>query len=363
MAGNTFGTNFKVTTFGESHGIGLGCIIDGCPAGLEINEEIIQRALDRRKPGANGTDGKLNVAVTARKEPDKVEILSGLFEGKTTGTAIALEIRNTSQHSADYGNLATTFRPGHADFTYDAKYGNRDYRGGGRSSGRETAARVAAGAVAQEFLRTKGIKITAYTIRAAGIAAQKRNFDEIEQNALRAPDNEAAEKMQARIEEIRKNGDSTGGIIECVVKGCPVGLGEPVFDKLDAELAKAMLSIGAVKGFEIGDGFAAADSFGSTNNDCMHVENGNPAFDTNHAGGILGGISTGKEIIFRIAVKPVPSIFKPQETITKNADGTFENTTLEIKGRHDICLCPRIVPVVEAMTALVLADAWLEGRF
>ncbi|MCR4952777.1 MAG: chorismate synthase [Treponema sp.] len=358
MAGNTFGTNFKVTTFGESHGIGLGCIIDGCPAGLEINEEIIQRALDRRKPGAS-INGKLNAAVTARKEPDEVEILSGLFEGKTTGTAIALEIRNTSQHSADYGNLATTFRPGHADFTYDAKYGNRDYRGGGRSSGRETAARVAAGAVAAEFLRTKGIKITAYTIRAAGIDAQKRNFDEIEQNALRAPDNEAAEKMQARIEEIRKNGDSTGGIIECVVKGCPVGLGEPVFDKLDAELAKAMLSIGAVKGFEIGDGFAAADSFGSTNNDCMHVENGNPAFDTNHAGGILGGISNGNDIIFRIAVKPVPSIFKPQETITKNADGTFQNTTLEIKGRHDICLCPRIVPVVEAMTALVLADFYL----
>ena len=358
MAGNTFGKNFKVTTFGESHGIGLGCIIDGCPAGLEINEEIIQRALDRRKPGAS-INGKLNAAVTARKEPDEVEILSGIFEGKTIGTSISLLIRNTSQHSSDYGNLSTTFRPGHADFTYDAKYGIRDYRGGGRSSGRETAARVAAGAVAAEFLRQKGISITAYTIRAAGIDAQKRNFNEIEQNALRAPDNEAAEKMQARIEEIRANGDSTGGIVECLVKGCPAGLGEPVFDKLDAELAKAMLSIGAVKGFEIGDGFAAADSFGSTNNDCMHSQDGKPVFDTNHAGGILGGISNGNDIIFRVAIKPVPSIFKPQETVTKKADGTFENTTLEIKGRHDICLCPRIVPVVEAMTALVLADFYL----
>lgn len=359
MAGNTFGTNFKVTTFGESHGEGLGCIIDGCPAGLQIEKKIIQNALDRRKPGAS-INGKLNAAVTARKEADEVEILSGIFEGKTTGTPIALEIRNTSQHSSDYGNLATTFRPGHADFTYDAKYkGNRDYRGGGRSSGRETAARVAAGAVAAEFLRQKGIYITAYTIRAAGIDAQKRNFDEIEQNALRAPDNQAAEKMQARIEEIRADGDSTGGIIECLVKGCPVGLGEPVFDKLDAELAKAMLSIGAVKGFEIGDGFAAADSFGSTNNDTMHVQNGQPFFDTNHSGGILGGISNGNDIIFRVAVKPVPSIFKPQQTVTKNSDGTYQNTTLEIKGRHDICLCPRIVPVVEAMTALVLADFYL----
>jgi len=356
MAGNTFGNSFRVTTFGESHGTALGCIIDGCPAGLELNKDIIQKALDRRKPGAS-INGKLNAAVTARKEADEVEILSGIFEGKSTGTPIALEIRNTSQHSSDYGNLATTFRPGHADYTYDVKYeGNRDYRGGGRSSGRETAARVAAGAIAAEFLRSKGITITAYTIRAAGIDAEKRNLQEIEQNALRAPDNQAAEKMQARIEEIRSQGDSTGGIVECLVKGCPVGLGEPVFDKLDAELAKAMLSIGAVKGFEIGDGFAAADSYGSQNNDCMHSENGKAIFDTNHAGGILGGISNGNDIIFRIAIKPVPSIFKPQQTITKKADGSFESTSLEIKGRHDICLCPRIVPVVEAMTALVLAD-------
>lgn len=359
MAGNTFGKQFRVTTFGESHGEGLGCIIDGCPAGLELSAEIIQKALDRRRPGA-GSDGKLNAAVTARKEPDKVEILSGLFEGKTTGTPISLLIKNTSQHSSDYNNLATTFRPGHADFTYDIKYnGNRDYRGGGRSSGRETAARVAAGAVAQEFLRQKGIFITAYTIRAAGIPAEQRKLLEIEQNPLRAPDNKAAEKMQKKIEELRTAGESAGGVIECIVKGCPAGLGEPVFDKLDAELAKAMLSIGAVKGFEIGDGFAAAESFGSTNNDLMHSEDGRPVFDTNHCGGVLGGISSGNDIVFRIAIKPVPSIFKSQQTVTKKADGTYETTKLKIEGRHDVCLCPRIVPVTEAMTALVLADFYL----
>ena len=360
--GNTFGTNFSVTTFGESHGVALGCVIDGCPAGIELSEEIIQKALNRRRPGVS-PDGKLNASVTARTEADEVEILSGVFEGRTTGTPIALEVRNTSQHSKDYGNLDLTFRPGHADYTYDVKYGgNRDYRGGGRSSGRETLARVAGGAVAAQILAQKGIKITAYTIRAAGISAEKRDFSQIEQNALRAPDNEAAEKMNARIEEIRASGDSAGGIIECVVQGCPVGLGEPAFDKLDANLAKAMLSIGAVKGFEIGDGFAAADSFGSTNNDCMHAENGQPVFDSNHAGGVLGGLSSGADIILRVAVKPVPSIFKPQQTVRRTGDfgddgkAQYETTELQIKGRHDICLCPRIVPVVEAMTALVLAD-------
>jgi len=361
MPGNSFGNNFRVTTFGESHGEALGCIVDGCPAGLEISKEFIQKALDRRRPGAKNPDGKLNASVTARSEADAVEILSGVFEGKATGTPIALVIRNTSQHSSDYGNLVNTFRPGHADFTYDAKYGFRDYRGGGRSSGRETAARVAAGAVAAQLLQTQGIKITAYTIKAAGVSAEKRDFSQIEQNALRAPDNEAAEKMNAAIEEIRKNGDSTGGIIECVVEGCPAGLGEPVFDKLDADLAKAMFSIGAVKGFEIGDGFAVCDSLGSVNNDASHSENGKVVFDTNHAGGILGGISNGNTIVFRVAIKPVPSIFQKQNTIKKE-NGEYESAELEIKGRHDICLCPRIVPVVEAMTAIVLADALISQR-
>ena len=360
--GSSFGESFTVTSFGESHGIALGCIIDGCPAGIELNADIIQAALNRRRPGASVT-GSFNAAVTARKEDDKVEILSGVFEGKTTGTPIALEVRNTSQHSQDYGNLAHTFRPGHADYTYDIKYeGNRDYRGGGRSSGRETLARVAAGAVANQLLKQQDIKITAYTIKAAGISAEKRDFSQIEQNNLRAPDNEAAEKMKARIEELRACGDSAGGIIECLVDGCPVGLGEPVFDKLDAELAKAMLSIGAVKGFEIGDGFAAADSLGSENNDNMHCVDGKPVFDTNHSGGVLGGISNGNQIIFRVAVKPVPSIFKSQKTVERLADGSYKDTELEIKGRHDVCLCPRIVPVVEAMTALVLADMLLRNQ-
>lgn len=361
MSGNTFGTIFKVTTFGESHGAALGCIVDGCPAGLPISREEIQTALNRRRPGA-GDDGKLNPAVTARKEADEVEILSGVFEGKATGTPISLLIRNTSQHSADYSNIASSYRPGHADFTYDAKYGFRDYRGGGRSSGRETAARVAAGAVAAAYLKTEGIKVTAYTIKAAGVEASLRDLSQIEQNKMRAPDNAAAEKMSAAVEEFRKRGDSAGGIIECIVENCPAGLGEPVFDKLDAELAKAMLSIGAVKGIEFGDGFAAADSCGSVNNDAMHADSeGNVVFDENHAGGILGGISSGNTIIFRIAVKPVPSIFQPQQTVKKE-NGKLVSSELQIQGRHDVCLCPRIVPVVEAMTQLVLADMLLRNK-
>lgn len=353
--GNTFGHNFRVTTFGESHGEGLGCVIDGCPAGIEISKEVIQSALNRRKPGAS-SNGKFNAAVTARKEADEVEILSGVFEGKTTGTPIALLVRNTSQHSKDYDNLRNTFRPGHADFTYDIKYdGNRDYRGGGRSSGRETLSRVAAGSIANEILKKRGIKIIAYTIRAAGIPVEKKDLSQIEGNALRAPDNEAAKKMSEKIEKLRADGESAGGIIECVVDGCPAGVGNPVFDKLDAELAKAMLSIGAIKGIEFGDGFECADSFGSVNNDQMHAENGKPVFDSNHCGGILGGISNGNQIVFRVAVKPVPSIFKKQNTVCKE-NGVYKSTELQIEGRHDVCLCPRIVPVVEAMTALVLVD-------
>ncbi len=352
MAGNTFGTNFKVTTFGESHGEALGCIVDGCPAGIVMDTDFLQQQMDRRKPGAK------SVAVTSRNEADQAQILSGVFEGKTTGTPIAIMIRNTNQHSTDYGNIKDTFRPGHADFTFFEKYGFRDYRGGGRSSGRETAARVAAGAVAQMFLRESGIKITAYTKRAAGVSCSKVDFSEIEQNPLRAPDSAAAELMQEKIREARANGDSVGGIIECVVQGVPAGLGEPVFGKTDALLAQAMLSIGAVKGIEFGSGFGAADSYGSQNNDPMHIQDGKPVFDTNCAGGILGGITRGDDIVFRIAVKPVPSIFREQHTLNTS----LEECGITIQGRHDVCLCPRIVPVAEAMTAIVLADLMLQNR-
>ena len=360
MSGNTFGSIFKITTFGESHGTALGVTIDGLPAGLEIDPQKIQTALDRRKPGAS-INGIKSASVTSRSEPDTAEILSGVFEGKATGTPLSIVIRNTSQHSQDYGNLVNTFRPGHADFTYDAKYGIRDYRGGGRSSGRETCARVAAGAVAQMILDHYGIKVTAYTTRACGISIENTNLEEIEQNSMRAPDNQAALKMEEKITELRKNGESAGGVIECIAQGVPAGLGEPVFDKLDAELAKAMLSIGAVKGIEFGSGFDAADDVGSHNNDRMHAENSKPVYDSNNAGGILGGISNGQEIKFRVAVKPVPSIFTPQTTVCRNGEA-YSDAELQIKGRHDVCLCPRIVPVVEAMTSIVLADMLLRNR-
>lgn len=360
MSNNTFGTNFTVTTFGESHGNALGCIVDGCPSQLNIDIQKIQAALDRRRPGNHNQGEKSNACVTERKEADQVEILSGVKDGLSLGTPIAMMIRNTSQHSKDYGNLEYTYRPGHADYTFDQKFGFRDFRGGGRSSGRETAARVAAGAIAQVITENAGIKITAYTIKAGGVEATKRNLDEIEQNPLRAPDNEAAKVMQERIEELRSQGDSAGAIIECVVSGVPAGLGNPVFDKLDAMLAHAMLSIGAVKGIEFGSGFDAADMTGSMNNDPMRAsENGyGVEFTSNNAGGILGGISNGNDIVFRIAVKPVPSIFQSQQTVMKTENG-YENVDLEIKGRHDVCLAPRIVPVVEAMTAITIADAIL----
>lgn len=363
MAGNTIGTIFKVTTFGESHGTALGCIIDGIPAGIKIDTDKIQAALDRRKPGQS-FGGKNNASVTARKEDDKAEILSGIFEGTSEGTPVAIIIRNTSQHSKDYSNLASTFRPGHADFTYFEKYGFRDYRGGGRSSGRETAARVAAGEIARQVLKAfcPDLRITAYTERAAGISIGKVNFDDIEENSLRAADCDAAELMNNKIEQIRKNGDSAGGIIACSVTGIPAGLGEPVFSKLDGEISRAVMSIGAVKGIEFGAGFAAADSTGSENNDSMRsTENGKSVrFETNNSGGILGGISNGNEIFFRIAVKPVPSIFKSQQTVSFSG-GVFEDSDLLIEGRHDVCLCPRIVPVIEAMTSIVLADFYLQA--
>ncbi|MBQ7159522.1 MAG: chorismate synthase [Treponema sp.] len=365
MAQNTIGTIFKVTTFGESHGAGLGCVIDGCPAGIPIDLDAVQADLDRRKPGATFA-GKNNAAVTARKEADHAEVLSGIFEGKSEGTPIAIVIRNTSQHSKDYGNLANTFRPGHADFGYFAKYGFRDYRGGGRSSGRETAARVAAGAIAKQVLKAilgDNVTITAYTERAAGISIEKIDFSEIEQNSLRAADNAAAEKMAAKIEEARMNKDSVGGIVACRVSGIPAGLGEPVFGKLDAELARAILSVGAVKGIEFGAGFSAADSTGSKNNDPMRIAaDGSVRFESNNAGGIIGGISNGADIFFRVAVKPVPSIFREQKTISAQGDGSYTDSDLVIEGRHDVCLCPRIVPVIEAMAAITLADLLLQNR-
>ena len=359
MGGSSFGSIFTITTFGESHGPALGVIVDGSPAGIPLEQAQIQKALNRRRPGCH--EGTLNAAVTARTEADECEILSGVFEGKTTGTSIAILIRNTSQHSKDYENLRNTFRPGHADYTYALKYGNRDFRGGGRSSGRETAARVAAGEIAHALLKHvfgSDFNVTAFTLRAAGVSCESIDYSVIEKNSMRAADLIAAEKMQQKVEDYRKKGESCGGVIECHVSGVPVGLGEPVFDKLDAELAHAMLSIGAVKGIEFGAGFESADMTGSQMNDCMAADNGDVQFLSNNAGGILGGISNGNKIVFRVPVKPVPSIFISQNTVKKSGDH-FESTELVIEGRHDICLCPRIVPVIEAMTYVTLADMYL----
>ena len=342
MSDNTFGTVFKVTTFGESHGPAIGAVVDGMPAGIAVDRELIQRDLDRRRPGGNAAGS------TLRKESDTVEILSGVFEGKSTGTPIALLIRNSDQHSSDYSELKELFRPGHADWGFHAKYGFRDYRGGGRSSGRETACRVAAGALAKMVLQSIApVKITAYTLEAGGVRAEKINLDEIDSNPLRAPDNKAAEKMAERIEECRRNLDSCGGIVECRISGIPAGWGEPVFDKLDALLAHAVFSVGAVKGFTIGAGFDSAGYTGSYNNSAPGA-----------AGGIRGGISDGDEIVFQAAVKPTPSI--GQEQMMPGADG--EMHPFAIKGRHDVCIVPRVVPVIEAMAALVLADCALRQR-
>lgn len=376
MAGSSFGTIFKVTTFGESHGIGLGAVLDGCPAGLPINEAIIQHYLDLRKPGQTKYS-------TPRKEQDKIRILSGVFEGKTTGTPILLLAENETQRSQDYSEIASYYRPGHADFTFDKKYGFRDYRGGGRSSGRETLGRVAAGAIAIEFLKSLGIEICAYSKSIGTISCQKNDyisnlsednretatvlFDRISKEGfekLRAdkmasplymPDAEASLLAEDALAASMENKDSMGGIIECVVSGMPAGIGEPVFDKLDANLAKAMFSIGAVKGFELGAGFAVATSKGSENNDAFVPADGDIRKATNHAGGILGGISDGSDIIFRTAIKPTPSIFSEQSTVNKNG----EAVSVEIKGRHDPIIVPRAVVVVEAMTALTIADALL----
>jgi chorismate synthase len=347
MAGSTFGNCFKIMTWGESHGAGLGVVIDGCPAGIELCEADIQAMLDRRKPGQSRF-------TTQRKEDDSVRILSGVFEGKTTGTPIAMEVRNTSQRSGDYSEIAGYYRPGHADYTFDAKYGFRDYRGGGRSSGRETIGRVAAGTVAMKILDALGISIHGYAKEIGGIGINYDHFDlqEVYNNAFCMPDAQAAAKVEAYANEKMAEGDSIGGIIECVIHHVMPGIGEPVFEKLDANLAKAIMSIGAVKGFEIGSGFEAARLSGRINNDAFIMQDEQIVKKTNHAGGTLGGISDGSDIIFRAAIKPTPSISAMQETVNKQG----ENINVSIHGRHDPMIVPRAVVVVEAMAALTLVD-------
>lgn len=352
MAGSTFGNIFKIMTWGESHGEGLGVVIDGCPAGIEISEEDIQILLDRRKPGQSKF-------TTQRKEADLVKIMSGVFEGKTTGTPISMMVLNTTQRSSDYSEIAGYYRPGHADYTFDKKYGFRDYRGGGRSSGRETIGRVAAGAIAMKILEKLGITINAYSKEIGGIGIDYANFDmeEAKNNAFYMPDKQAAKDVEEYAAKKIKEGNSVGGIIECVIKNVMPGVGEPVFDKLDASLAKAVMSIGAVKGFEIGSGFDAASSTGLTNNDSFIIEDGKVSKRTNHAGGVLGGISDGSDIVFRAAIKPTPSISALQDTVNKND----EQIQVSIKGRHDPMIVPRAVVVVEAMAALTLVDLIFEN--
>ncbi|WP_299537038.1 chorismate synthase [Ulvibacterium sp.] len=350
MAGNTFGNSFKLTTFGESHGIAIGGVLDGCPAGLELDLEAIQKELNRRRPGQS-------TIVTQRKEPDKVDFLSGIFEGKTTGTPIGFAIYNTNQKSKDYSHIKNSYRPSHADYVYDKKYGFRDYRGGGRSSARETASRVVAGAIAKQFL--KDIRFNAFVSQVGTLSLDKPytelDFSLIESNPVRCPDPETALKMEEYIKEIRKEGDTIGGIITCVIQNVPIGLGEPVFDKLHAELGKAMLSINAVKGFEYGSGFAGVKMKGSAHNDPF---NSDGTTKTNHSGGVQGGISNGMDIYFNVAFKPVATVIQGYETIDKEGN----KVKTQGKGRHDPCVVPRAVPIVEAMAALVLADYTLIDR-
>ncbi len=350
MAGNSFGNLFKLTTFGESHGKAIGGVIDGCPAGLHLDMDAIQNEMNRRKPGQSEI-------VTQRKEPDTVEFLSGIFEGQTTGTPIGFVIKNANQKSKDYSHIKDVYRPSHADYTYHKKYGVRDYRGGGRSSARETACRVVAGAIAKQFL--KDVKIHAFTSSVGKININKPyqdlDFSKTEANAVRCPDEAIADKMIARIKDIRKEGDTIGGTVTCVLQNVPIGLGEPVFDKLHAELGKAMLSINAVKGFEYGSGFCGVEMKGSEHNDKFNPDG---STKTNLSGGIQGGISNGEDIYFRVAFKPVATIMQKQDTIDT------EGNVLEMqgKGRHDPCVVPRAVPIVEAMAALVLADYTLLHR-
>ncbi len=347
MPGNTFGKLFKITTWGESHGKGVGVVIDGCPPRIPLDEDIIQSMMDRRRPG-------MSAVSTSRKEPDRGIIMSGVFEGMTTGTPIMIMIYNKDADSRAYEPYADLFRPGHGDITYLAKYGIRDWRGGGRASARETAARVAAGAVAKALLEKEKVELFAYTLELGGIRAEKRDISAMDKNMFLCPDMDAAKKMEERVISVRKKGDSIGGIVEIVVRGVPRGLGDPVFDKLDADLAKALMSIGAVKGVEIGSGFEAAVKLGSENNDPITPQ----GFSTNNAGGILAGISNGDDIVIRVAVKPIPSIMIEQKTI----DRSGKPRTISIKGRHDISAIPRINVVCEAMVSLVLADHLLRQR-
>lgn len=352
MAGSSFGNNFKVSTFGESHGTALGAVVDGIPAGLSLSKEDIQIFLDRRKPGFNPLS-------TPRKEDDEVEILSGVFEGKTTGTPIALVVRNTSQKSSDYSEIASYYRPGHADYTFDAKYGFRDYRGGGRSSGRETIGRVAAGAIASKILASLGISVECYTTQIGPIKADLSNYSR--ENVLSLPtampDKEANDKALEYVSKMREEYDSVGGVMECRISGVPAGIGEPVFDKLDARLSAAVMSIGAVKAVEIGDGCAVAGKNGSENNDEFCIKDGKVSKLTNHSGGILGGISDGSDIIVRAYVKPTPSIFKEQKTVNKEG----EEIDIKIKGRHDPIVVPRAVVVMESMCAITVLDLMISN--
>ena len=352
--GNTYGTLFKISTFGESHGLAIGVVIDGCPAGLEIDEAFIQAELTRRKPGQSKI-------TTQRKEDDTFKILSGVFEGKTTGAPIAIVIENQDQRSKDYSHIENTFRPSHADFTYQEKYGVRDYRGGGRSSARETAARVAAGAIAKLFLRKYRIEINAFVSQVGELKAPhytSLDLTKTEENIVRCPDTITAEKMIALIDQVRLDRDTIGGIVTCVIKNTPVGLGEPVFDKLHAELGKAMLSINAVKGFEYGSGFEGVQLRGSQHNDEFYNEGGRIRTKTNHSGGVQGGISNGEDIYFNVAFKPVATIMQDQHTVDKDGNDAIVSG----KGRHDPCVVPRAVPIVEAMAALVLVDFLLRAK-
>ena len=352
MPGNSFGRLFRISTWGESHGKAVGVVLDGCPSGIKISEEDIQFELDRRRPGQSKI-------TTQRKEPDKVEILSGIFQGKTMGTPISMIVWNIDAISKSYEDIKDTYRPGHADFTYDQKYGIRDYRGGGRSSNRETIGRVAAAAIAKKILKKEGIKTTGYVKQVGNIKAEKFNFRQIEQNPVRCPDKDKAVEMIELIDKVRKEGDSIGGIVEVVSTGMPKGLGDPVFNKLDAELASALMSLGGIRGFEAGLGFAVAEMKGSEANDLMYKKkDGKLGFKTNNAGGMLGGISNGEDLIVRIAIKPTSSISKKQITVDKKGN----RKELVVKGRHDPCLCPRAVPIAEAMVNLVLVDHFLISK-
>ncbi|TVP52303.1 MAG: chorismate synthase [Mongoliibacter sp.] len=353
--GNSFGKIFRISTFGESHGLGLGVVIDGCPAGLDIDEDFIRSEMQRRKPGQSKI-------TTQRKEEDEFRILSGVFEGKSTGTPIGMVIMNTDQKSKDYSHISDKFRPSHADYTYFEKYGVRDYRGGGRSSARETAARVAAGAIAKMLLKHYGISIQAYVSQVGDLKLEKSylelELDRTEDNIVRCPDAIMAEKMIQFIDEIRKSRDTVGGVVSCVAKGVPPGIGEPVFDRLHAELGKAMLSINAVKGFEYGSGFEGVKMRGSSHNDAFYKEGEKVRTKTNHSGGIQGGISNGEDIYFNVAFKPVATIMQDQESVNESG----ESVLVSGKGRHDPCVVPRAVPIVEAMGALVLVDYLLISR-